>query len=157
MTKKKILFVCLGNICRSPLAEGIMRKVQKEHQLQFDLDSAGTSNYHIGEAPDSRTQKNALRNGVDLSELRARQFRAKDLEDFDHIFVMDKKNYQTIIETFGDSKNLDKISLLPNPDNEEHFVEIPDPYFGEEDGFEAVFQLLQKSINRLCLKLSETN
>jgi len=155
--KERILFVCLGNICRSPLAEGIMRNIQGRYQLLFELDSAGTSDYHTGEAPDPRTIKNALKNGVDLSKLRARTFTKHDLEVFDFIYVMDNSNFKNLVSTYKNSVHLNKISLLPNPDKPSDFVEIPDPYFGDENGFEADFQLLHKSIHSLCLRLSETN
>ena len=89
---RKILFVCLGNICRSPLAEGVLLHLNEKYDLKLEIDSAGTSNFHIGEAPDKRTIANAKKNGVDLSFLRARQFHENDFDVFDKIFVMDKSN-----------------------------------------------------------------
>lgn len=155
MTKPtgKILFVCLGNICRSPLAEGLMRQIQPEYALNFTLDSAGTSAYHSGEAPDPRTQHSALKKGLDLSELRARQFRASDLETFDKIFVMDHKNLLDIQIKFKTSHGLFKIGLLPHPELEGEYIEIPDPYYGSEKQFDEVFDLVSKGIHRLCRQL----
>src|SRR5262249_17041711 len=91
-TMQKILFVCLGNIWRSPLGEGIMLHLKEKHGLRVEVDSAGTANYHVGEAPDRRMIANARKNGVDLSALRARQLRSSDLDDFDAVYVMDKSN-----------------------------------------------------------------
>jgi len=155
--KKSILFVCLGNICRSPLAEGLMRKIQVNYNLNFDIDSAGTSGYHQGEKPDARTIANALKNGLDLSNLRARQFLVKDLEAFDHIFTMDKNNFMDIQNTHIDSIHLQKLSLLPHPEKQGEYIEIPDPYYGTEKDFEKVFWLLKNSLEALCKSLSETD
>lgn len=152
-----ILFVCLGNICRSPLAEGIMHQTQTRFNLQFRLDSAGTSAFHTGEAPDPRTVANALKNNLDISHLRARPFVAGDLEKFEKIFVMDRNNLNTIAKAHPHSVHLSRLSLLPHPERNQEFVEIPDPYYGNENDFEHVFQLLSKSIFTLCRELSKTN
>ena len=95
--KYKILMVCLGNICRSPVAEGILRHLATEKELEIEVDSAGTSGYHRGEAPDIRTQKNAKKNGVDLSMLRSRQFTPEDFDNFNCIYVMDQFNYRDVV------------------------------------------------------------
>lgn len=158
MKKEKlesILFVCLGNICRSPLAEGLMRSIQTQYQLNFHLDSAGTSGYHRGEAPDSRTRANALKNGIDLSQLKSRQFVHEDLSRFDRIFVMDRNNLRDIHMNFKESNQLHKLSLLPHPEKKGESIEIPDPYYGTENDFENVFQLLSKSIETLCQEFSK--
>src|ERR1043166_4120430 len=109
---EKILFVCLGNICRSPLAEGIMLHLKEKHNLKLHIDSAGTNNYHIGEAPDPRTIANAKKNGVDLSQLRARQFKISDFDAFDKIFVMDKNNYKNVTGLSRDPEHIKKVSLF---------------------------------------------
>jgi protein-tyrosine phosphatase len=155
--KKRILFVCLGNICRSPLAEGLMRQIQSNHRLDFVLDSAGTSGFHLGELPDARTRANALKNGLDLSYLRARQFVAQDLLEFERIYTMDKSNLEEIKKKNTHSVHLHKLSLLPHPELEHESIEIPDPYYGTEKDFEQVYQLLKKSIGVLCKQLSKTD
>ncbi len=149
--------MCLGNICRSPLAEALMRKIQPDYHLDFDLDSAGTSGYHSGEPPDQRTCANALKNGLDISYLRARQFVSEDLSTFDKIYVMDKANLSTIQKANSQSRHLHKLSLLPHPEKTKDWIEIPDPYYGTEADFEQVFRLLTKSINALCERFTNTN
>lgn len=142
---QKILFVCLGNICRSPLAEGIMLHLNEKHQLNWTIDSAGTSNYHIGEAPDKRTIANAKKNGVDLTPLRARQFNAEDFEKFDRIYVMDKSNLANVLALAKNTAQEAKVDLLLNVIKPHDITEVPDPYFGGEEGFEKVFQLVWKA------------
>ena len=150
---KKILFVCLGNICRSPLAEGIMLHLKEKHKLKIEIDSAGTSDYHIGEAPDKRTIINARKNGIDLSELRARQFEVVDFEKFDRIFVMDQSNYANVLALSKDPLHHKKVSLpLPSSGNT-GLTEVPDPYFGGEETFEKVFDLLYTACDNLCLQV----
>ena len=142
---QKILFVCLGNICRSPLAEGVLLHLKEKHNLQLEIDSAGTSNFHIGEAPDKRTIANAKKNGVDLSFLRARQFTKNDFEDFDKIYVMDKSNYVNVIALSENQIQKDKVSLFLNTVYPDKNLEVPDPYHGNEQDFEDVFQLVYKA------------
>lgn len=139
---QKILMVCLGNICRSPLAEGIMLHLIEERQLNITVDSAGTSNYHIGENPDQRTIKNAKKHGIDLSPLIARQFTVSDFETFDRIFVMDKSNLSNVLTLAQSEEHKSKVDLLLNISHPDQNLEVPDPYFGGEQGFEEVFQLV---------------
>lgn len=146
---KKILFVCLGNICRSPLAEGIMLHLKEKHQLEVEIDSAGTSDYHIGESPDRRTIANAKKNGIDLSALRARQFEAADLERFDHIFVMDRSNYANVLSLSKDESQRKKVSLFLEFTGNKSLSEVPDPYFGGETAFDLVFDLLYNACEQL--------
>jgi protein-tyrosine phosphatase len=124
---QKILFVCLGNICRSPLAEGILLHLKEKHDLQIEIDSAGTSNFHIGEAPDKRTIANAKKNGVDLSFLRARQFHENDFDNFDKIFVMDKSNFTNVIALAKNETHKNKVSLFLNTAFPNTDMEVPDP------------------------------
>lgn len=151
--QNKILFVCLGNICRSPLVEGILLKRIKEHKLNWLTDSAGTSNYHVGQKPDSRTMANALAHGVDLDKLRARTFSKKDFEDFDFIFTMDNSIKRNVLAMANTVNDKNKVHLFLEWTNGLIDQEVPDPYYGSEDDFEKVFQLLDKACERLILKL----
>ncbi len=141
----KILFVCLGNICRSPLAEGIMLHLNNKHNLKLEIDSAGTSNYHIGDSPDDRTISNALKNGINLSFLKARQFTLNDFDYFDHIFVMDKNNLNHVLSLTKNEIHKNKVSLFLNSVYPNKNLEVPDPYYGIEKDFETVFQLVYKA------------
>ena len=146
----KILFVCLGNICRSPLAEGIMLSLNAKLQLGWTIDSAGTSNYHIDEAPDKRTITNAAKHGVDLKPLRARQFKASDFDKFDKIYVMDKSNMTNVLALATNQEQKNKVDLLLNVTNPGMNLEVPDPYFGGEQGFEDVFQMVYKACQQIA-------
>ena len=146
----RILFVCLGNICRSPVAEGIMLHLKELKGLNIVIDSAGTAGYHIGEAPDSRTIANAKKNGVDLSTLRARQFSITDFDEFDSIYVMDKNNLRNVLSLAKKEDHINKVKLLLHLVPEHGHAEVPDPYYGTEKDFEQVFQL----VYRACEKIS---
>lgn len=137
--------VCLGNICRSPLAEGILRQKAEKENISLIIDSAGTSNYHTGENPDSRTIANAKKNGVDVSNLKARQFKVADFDSFDHIFVMDSNNYNDVIALARNEKDKTKVEMILNRVYPNSNMNVPDPYFGGEQGFENVFILLDKA------------
>ncbi len=141
----KILIVCLGNICRSPLAEGILRLKAEKLNLPVEIDSAGTSNYHTGQHPDNRTIQNALQHHVDLSNLKARQFTANDFDAFDHIFVMDSSNYNDVMALARNEKDKQKVEMILNRVYPDSNMSVPDPYFGGEQGFENVFILLDKA------------
>jgi protein-tyrosine phosphatase len=145
----RILFVCLGNICRSPLAEGIMLHLKEKHDLKIEIDSAGTASYHIGEAPDSRTIANAGKNGVDLSKLRARQFLKSDFDKFDHIFVMDKSNLKNVLSLAGGDEQEKKVKLFLDVLHPGSGMEVPDPYYGGDHDFEEVFKLVYKACDHL--------
>lgn len=137
--------VCLGNICRSPLAEGILREKANQLGLDITVDSAGTSNYHIGQHPDNRTILNARQHSVDLSTLKARQFNEKDFDNFDQIFVMDSSNYADVISLARNNQDKQKVELILNRVYPNSNMSVPDPYFGGEQGFENVFILLDKA------------
>ncbi len=147
---KKILMVCLGNICRSPLAEGIMLKLISENNINMRVDSAGTSDYHIDEAPDKRTITNAAKHDVDLKPLRARQFKASDFEKFDKIYVMDNSNMANVLALTTTEEQKAKVDLLLNASNPGMNLEVPDPYFGGEQGFEDVFQMVYKACQHVA-------
>lgn len=147
----KILVVCLGNICRSPLAEGILLHMVNEKKLPITIDSAGTSNYHIDEAPDTRTIANAKKHKIDLSPLRARQFIVEDFDVFDKIFVMDKSNLQNVLSLARNEKDKQKVDLFLNISHPNGNMEVPDPYFGGEAGFENVFQMIWNASEKLIM------
>jgi protein-tyrosine phosphatase len=148
---QKILFVCLGNICRSPLGEGIMLHFIEEKKLHkhFQVDSAGTAGYHINEAPDHRTITNAKKNGVDISKLRARKFTAEDFETFDKIYVMDDSNYSNVVALAKNTEHKNKVDYLLNVLHPQQNKHVPDPYYGTEKDFEAVFQLVYKACQKI--------
>lgn len=148
---QKVLFVCLGNICRSPVAEGIMLYLVQEggHQKKWHIDSAGTAGYHIGEAPDPRTIRNAKKNGVDLSALRARKFSVADFDAFDRIYVMDESNYHNVISLTKNPEHHKKVDLLLNLSHPGKGLPVPDPYYGNEQNFEEVFQLVYAACKKL--------
>lgn len=149
---QKILMVCLGNICRSPLAEGILREKTNQLGISVFIDSAGTSNYHIGEHPDKRTVANAFKHGVDISKLKGRQFTQDDFDQFDTIFVMDSSNYTNVIALARNEKDIQKVELILNRLHPNENRAVPDPYFGGEQGFEDVFVLL----DRVCSQIAST-
>lgn len=145
--------VCLGNICRSPIAEGILR--HKLQQMKIDhvkTDSAGTSNFHIGEAPDARMRKTAVKNGVDISDLKARQFVQKDFDEFDLIYAMDQSNYQNIVSLARNEDDVSKVKLILDEIFPGEKREVPDPYYGGEEGFQHVFDLLDDVTNQIITK-----
>ncbi len=150
---QKILVVCLGNICRSPLAEGILLHLVAKRNLNHHVDSAGTSNYHIGEAPDKRSIANASKHKIDLSPLRARQFKQSDFDVFDKILVMDKSNLSNVLLLARNENDKQKVDLLLNSSFPGKHLEVPDPYFGDEQGFEDVFHLVYKACEDLLDKV----
>jgi protein-tyrosine phosphatase len=155
--KYRILMVCLGNICRSPLAEGMLRKRLDEGGLgkRVDVDSAGTSNYHIGETPDKRSVANANRHDVDISSLRARQFTATDFEQFDEIFVMDAENLRNVLQLAQKEEHRHKTGLLLNEAFPGTNRAVPDPYYGGEEGFENVYQLVNEACQAIVVRLQQ--
>lgn len=153
--------VCLGNICRSPVAEGILRAKARDRKLPIKTDSAGTSDYHIGEAPDERSRKNALKNGIDISDLRARQFSRNDFDHFDRIYVMDQSNYRDVLHIGKNHPQISKAKLILDEIFPGKSEAVPDPYFGGSEGFQLVFDLLDKACNKIITdlekELSETS
>jgi len=151
-TPYKVLCVCLGNICHSPTAEVVLRHFCDEHQLNIVIDSAATSNYHPGKAPDERSQKHALKRGYDLSDLRARQLKPQDFIEFDLILAMDHENLSNIqalldqahIE-YGASQIRSKIALMSEYDQTYLKQALPDPYYGGVEGFERVLDQCESS------------
>lgn len=146
----KILMVCLGNICRSPVAEGVMKHVAQTNQLDLQVDSAGTANYHVGESPDERSQASALSHGVDISNLRGRQFTVQDFDAFDRIYVMDKSNLKNVLKLARTAADKQKVDLLLNANHPGKNLEVPDPYYGGPQGFENVYQLVLEACEAIA-------
>ena len=143
--------VCLGNICRSPLAEGILKGMIKENNLDWTVDSAGTGSWHVGDLPDPRSVAVAKTHGLDINSQRGRQIKPKDLENFDLIFAMDSTNYQNILKlTSSDALN-DKVQLIMNMAKPGFNQNVPDPYYGD-DGFESVYQMLHHACKAIIEK-----
>ena len=139
----RILMVCLGNICRSPLAEGIMRQKIKDAGLNWEVDSAGTGSWHIGDAPDPRSIRVANENNIDISRQRGRQFSREDFIQFDLIFAMDSENYQNIHKLASDQASKKKVQLVMNEYQKDRNQSVPDPYWND-GGFQGVFEMLDK-------------
>ena len=157
MKKVKVLFVCLGNICRSPLGAAILKKKLKDKSMNswVEVDSCGTSNYHIGDNADPRTIANATQHGVPI-EHRARQLTAQDLENFDFIFAMDKSNYQNILCLSNGKDFTHKVKMMREFDSMSRGGEVPDPYHGGEKDFQEVFDMLDRSTEKFTEYLAAT-
>tara|TARA_B000000532_G_C18876575_1_gene410928 strand:- start:3597 stop:4043 length:447 start_codon:yes stop_codon:yes gene_type:complete len=147
----KVLMVCLGNICRSPLAEGILKHKTKKKKIY--VDSAGTSSYHIGKLPDRRSIEIANKYGIDISDQRARQFSVVDFDRFDKIYAMDIHNINSIISIARNQSDRNKVDLILNEINPNSFDNIPDPYYGDGDGFQKVFNMLNEACDLIAKKL----
>ncbi|MEP3836684.1 MAG: low molecular weight protein-tyrosine-phosphatase [Algibacter sp.] len=146
----KILMVCLGNICRSPLAEGILKSKLSE---DFIVDSAGTANYHSGSAPDKRSIAVAKKYGLDISNLSGRQFDVSDFDTFDLIYVMDHSNFDNVVRLARTAKDTSKVKLILNEVHHGKNFEVPDPYYGGEHGFENVYQMLDEACDAIVKNL----
>ncbi|WP_274476489.1 low molecular weight protein-tyrosine-phosphatase [Mangrovimonas aestuarii] len=148
----RILMVCLGNICRSPLAEGIL-----QHKLlddTFFVDSAGTSNYHVGEAPDRRSVDIAKKYGIDITNQRGRQFRKSDFDQFDLIYVMDNSNYNNVVKLARSESDIEKVKLILNEVYPNQNYDVPDPYYGGDQGFDNVFKMLDEACSIIAERIS---
>lgn len=152
-SKTRILMVCLGNICRSPLAHGILQS--KLPSNLFYIDSAGTANYHSGNTPDPRSIKIAKKNGVDISQQTARQFTTDDFDNFDIIFAMDESNFKNIIRLANTSNDKKKVHLILNKNPSIHIKNVPDPYYGGNSGFKDVYNMLEDTCEIISKQLHE--
>lgn len=148
--KVRILFVCMGNICRSPTAHGVFRRLVEDQGLahRVHIESAGTHAYHVGESPDSRSQGAANRRGVDISDLRARQVTVEDFEAFDYVLAMDKDNLAHL-KYLAPEAHRDKVRLFLEFSRSRWTKEVPDPYFGGDRGFEKVLDLVESGAEGL--------
>ncbi|MEY8848734.1 low molecular weight protein-tyrosine-phosphatase [Psychroserpens sp. XS_ASV72] len=151
----RILMVCLGNICRSPLAHGILES--KLPSDRFYVDSAGTANYHVGDSPDHRSIAVAKSNEIDISHQRGRQFEVSDFDTFDHIFTMDQSNYQNVVKLARGHSDIAKVKCVVDIDETISETSVPDPYYGNLTDFENVFSLLNKVCSTLANKLQNSS
>lgn len=151
----RILMLCLGNICRSPLAEGILKSKIGERNIQ--VDSAGTNGLHVGELPDERSIEVAKLNGIDITNQRSRKFTVKDFDSFDFIYVMDSGNYNTVMDLARNHKDQYKVELIMNLVSPGMNQNVPDPYYGGQDGFHQVFKMLDLATDKIIEIYEQTN
>lgn len=149
----KVLMVCLGNICRSPLAEGILQS--KVDTTKVTVDSAGTAAWHSGEKPDKRSIAVAKKYGIDISHQRARNLTVEDFELFDKIYVMDRSNYINVCRLAPNEKAVAKVEMILNEVHPDSNAEVPDPYYGGEQGFEKVFAMLDEACTIIQKKINQ--
>ena len=150
----KILMVCLGNICRSPLAEGILKS---KLDSNFIVESAGTAAYHVGNKPDPRSIAVARQNGLNITNQRARKFIKQDFEDFDIIYAMDNSNYQNIIALAENDQQKEKVKLILNESFPDKNLDVPDPYYGGEKGFENVYNMLDNTCEIIAKRINTSS
>ncbi len=148
----RILMVCLGNICRSPLAEGILKS--KTDSYTVSVDSAGTGGYHIGDLPDKRSIAVARKNGLDITDQRCRKFSVKDFDEFDIIYVMDNSNRRDVLSLARNKEDEEKVKMILNELFPGENVDVPDPYYGGSFGFESVYDMLDKACNIIATRLN---
>ena len=146
----KILMVCLGNICRSPLAEGILKS---KVDLSILIDSAGTSGYHEGALPDRRSIAIAQEMGIDITDQRSRKFIVRDFDTFDLIYAMDTSNYDNIIELARNADDVSKVKMILNEAYPDQNLSVPDPYYGGEEGFSNVYKMLDEACEIIASKI----
>lgn len=153
----KILMVCLGNICRSPLAQGILEHKAKKAGLDWTVDSAGTGNWHVGEAPHHLSQKVAKLNGVDICKQCARQFKKTDMLEFDKIYVMDASNYKDVQQMSGELWDESKVKLFLDELYPGKNMDVPDPWYGEEEGYHEVYELIDRACDKIIEKYGKSH
>ncbi|MCW8981674.1 MULTISPECIES: low molecular weight protein-tyrosine-phosphatase [Altibacter] len=147
----KILMVCLGNICRSPLAEGILKS--KVDTAKIHVASAGTGGWHVGELPDPRSIEVARKNGLDITDQRGRKFSAYDFETYDYIFVMDTSNYRDVIALAQSESEKRKVQLILDELFPGENVDVPDPYYGGDQGFDHVYKMLDEACEKIAKRI----
>ncbi len=151
----KILMVCLGNICRSPMAEGIMQAKIEKYKLSAEVDSAGFEPFHTGDAPDQRAVKVMKMHGIDISAQRSRLFRKSDFDRFDRIYVMDSGNFNDVKSMAASPDQMEKVDYILNILHPNSNIPVPDPYYGGEEGFEKAHQLLDAAIELVAVELTK--
>lgn len=146
--------VCLGNICRSPLAEGIMKHKLKKYGIDGEVDSAGTAAYHVGEMPDPRSVQVALKNEIDITYQRARKFVKADFDRFDKIFAMDSFNYNDLLDKAITEDDKQKVMMILEMSHPGQYKSVPDPYYGGVDGFDKVFSMLDIACEQIAKEIT---
>lgn len=152
--RMKVLMVCLGNICRSPLAEGILSHKVQQRNLDWQIDSAGTGSWHVGERPDPRSIAVAAKYNIDLTSQRSRQFLAADLNDYDLIFAMDSSNFRNILKLANSPSQEGKVAMIMNLVQPGYNQNVPDPYYNS-NGFEQVYQMLDEACEKVLEKYAQ--
>ncbi len=153
----KVLMVCLGNICRSPLAEGILQQQAEQAGLNWVVESAGTNSYHIGEAPHPLSQKVALLHGIDISAQRARRFTAHDLRNFDRIYALANDVWADIRKIAGGEYDDNKVDMLMNEIFPGKNMDVPDPWYGPEPGYHEAFEMIEQACRKIIQKYSNSD
>jgi protein-tyrosine phosphatase len=148
----KILMVCLGNICRSPIAEGLLKHKAQQHGLDWQVDSAGTNSYHTGEPPHRFSQKICLTNGIDISDQRARRFTAEDFRKYDKIYVMADDVYDEVRRMGGKNADMSKVDFFLNELEADCNGCVPDPWYGPEEGYTEVYELIDRTCDAIIKK-----
>tara|TARA_R100000935_G_scaffold21876_1_gene40334 strand:- start:8315 stop:8764 length:450 start_codon:yes stop_codon:yes gene_type:complete len=148
---KKVLMVCLGNICRSPLAEGILKS--KVDTSKIEVSSAGTGGWHVGELPDPRSIEVAQQHGLDITNQRGKQFSTYDFEIYDNIFVMDNSNYRDVVKLATSASEKEKVQLILEETHPGKKLDVPDPYYGGDQGFENVYTMLEEACEKIAARL----
>ncbi len=143
--------VCLGNICRSPLAQGILEHKCRERGLSWQVDSAGTGNWHFGSPPDKRSIEVARKYGIDIRDQRARTINSSDFTEFDRIYAMDMSNYQHLLKWALDDEEKNRIAMIMEEVSPGDYIDVPDPYF-DDDGFEQVYRMLDDACEKIIEK-----
>jgi len=149
----KILMVCLGNICRSPMAEGIMRAKIEKYHIDATVDSCGTAAYHVGDRPDPRAIQTLKKHDLDISHLHGRQFEMEDLERFDLIYTMDESNYRNIMNLAKTKTEESKVAMILNTIYPNENIPVPDPYYGGQNGFDQNYELLDLACEEIAKRI----
>tara|TARA_R100000149_G_C5859019_1_gene125451 strand:+ start:419 stop:871 length:453 start_codon:yes stop_codon:yes gene_type:complete len=149
--KTKVLMVCLGNICRSPLAEGLLKS--KVDTSNIYVTSAGTGHWHVGDQPDPRSIAVAKKNGLNITDQRGRQFKAEDFNEFDYIFVMDNSNKENVLKLAKTEKDKAKVQLILDEIFPGENVDVPDPYYGGDSGFDNVYDMLNEACEKIANRI----
>lgn len=148
----RVLMVCLGNICRSPIAEGLLAHKVRQHGLDWQVDSAGTESYHIGSAPHRHSQEICRRNNIDITQQRARQFSVTDFDSYDKIYALADDVYDNIADIGGAQADMSKVVLFLNELNPGSDESVPDPYYGGADGYTHVYDLIDRTCDEIINK-----